>query len=54
MSLMDYGKKQCSTCGYYGPEDDFQLDGIHSICTCAKCLAEYDLRRLKSKPPAGF
>jgi len=47
MSLMDEGRKQCTTCGYYGDAKYFVYEGIHSICTCAACLAEYDERRLK-------
>jgi hypothetical protein len=43
--LMDSGKKQCSTCGHYGPSEDFKFEGIESICTCAKCLKAYDSRR---------
>jgi hypothetical protein len=50
MSLMDEGMKQCATCGYYGDADYFQYDGIHSICTCAACLAEYDERKAKNTP----
>jgi hypothetical protein len=50
--LMDQGKNLCTTCGYYGDTDKFIYDGIHSMCTCAGCLAAYDERN--KQIPAGF
>lgn len=49
MTSFEYGYKQCTTCGYYGDAEYFIYDGIHSMCTCAGCLAEYDERRSKRR-----